>query len=85
MLHFFGNKNYKIKEIRLWQGLLLGSFIGFFSGLIGIGGGIILTPIIIFVSLGKHERSSSSFGTIYMVKLCSRIARAPYLEGLKLI
>ena len=59
MLHFFGNKNYKIKEIRLWQGLLLGSFIGFFSGLIGIGGGIILTPIIILFHWGDMKEAAA--------------------------
>ena len=41
MLNVFGKESSKIKGLKLWQGLLVGGAIGFFSGLIGIGGGVI--------------------------------------------
>jgi uncharacterized membrane protein YfcA len=41
-----------IRDIKLWQGIVVGGIIGFFSGLIGIGGGIILSPNYFIISLG---------------------------------
>jgi uncharacterized membrane protein YfcA len=35
------------KQLPLWAGLTAGSFIGLLSGMIGIGGGIILSPILL--------------------------------------
>lgn len=40
----------ELKEINLFFALLLGSIIGFISGIIGIGGGIILTPILLLLA-----------------------------------
>src|SRR5690606_37898738 len=37
MLNVFGKENEDIKKVKLWQGLVVGGIIGFFSGLIGIG------------------------------------------------
>jgi len=59
MLNVFGKENQKIKRVRLWQGLVIGSIIGFFSGLIGIGGGIILTPIILLFHWGKMKEAAA--------------------------
>ncbi len=59
MLDVFGKKSTKIREIKLWQGLLIGSVIGFFSGLIGIGGGIILTPVILILHWGKMKEAAA--------------------------
>lgn len=59
MLNVFGTENKKIKDVKVWQGLLIGSSIGFFSGLIGIGGGIILTPIILLMSWGRMKEAAA--------------------------
>jgi len=59
MLNVFGKENNNIKLIRLWQGLIVGGIIGFFSGLIGIGGGIILTPIILVLHWGKMKEAAA--------------------------
>lgn len=59
MLNVFGKENEKIKDIKLWQGLVIGGIIGFFSGLIGIGGGIILTPIILLLHWGKMKEAAA--------------------------
>ncbi len=59
MLNIFGKEKTKIKDIKLWQGLLVGGIIGFFSGLIGIGGGIILSPVILLLHWGKMKEAAA--------------------------
>ncbi len=59
MLNVFGKESTKIKELKLWHGLIIGGLIGFFSGLIGIGGGIILTPIILLFHWGKMKEAAA--------------------------
>lgn len=59
MLNVFGKESTKIKDIKIWQGILIGSAIGFFSGLIGIGGGIILSPVIILFHWGKMKEAAA--------------------------
>ncbi len=59
MLNVFGKESTKIKDIKLWQGIVVGGIIGFFSGLIGIGGGIILTPIILLLHWGKMKEAAA--------------------------
>jgi len=59
MLNIFGKESTVIKDIKLWQGLLVGGAIGFFSGLIGIGGGIILSPVILLLHWGKMKEAAA--------------------------
>lgn len=59
MLNVFGKENNHIKDVKLWQGFIVGGLIGFFSGLIGIGGGIILTPIILLLHWGKMKEAAA--------------------------
>lgn len=59
MLNVFGKASEAIKEIKIWQGLLVGGIIGFFSGLIGIGGGIILSPVILLFHWGKMKEAAA--------------------------
>ena len=75
MLNVFGKENNTIKDVKLWQGFIVGGIIGFFSGLIGIGGGIIINTNNFIITLGKNERSSSCFRFIYLGEFGSRINR----------
>jgi uncharacterized membrane protein YfcA len=59
MLNVFGSDSQKIKQVKIWQGLIVGGIIGFFSGLIGIGGGIILTPVILLLHWGKMKEAAA--------------------------
>ena len=59
MLNVFGKENGTIKKVQHWQGLIIGAIIGFFSGLIGIGGGIILTPIILLLHWGNMKEAAA--------------------------
>ena len=59
MLNVFGKEKSYTRDIKIWQGLLVGGAIGFFSGLIGIGGGIILTPLILLLHWGKMKEAAA--------------------------
>lgn len=59
MLNVFGKEKEDIKKVKLWHGLVVGGIIGFFSGLIGIGGGIILTPIILLLHWGNMKEAAA--------------------------
>ncbi|MFY0712677.1 sulfite exporter TauE/SafE family protein [Seonamhaeicola sp. NFXS20] len=59
MLNVFGKESNSIKQIKLWQGLVVGGIIGFFSGLIGIGGGIILSPVILLLHWGNMKEAAA--------------------------
>lgn len=59
LLGVFGKENTSIKSLQLWQGLLIGASIGLFSGIIGIGGGIILSPIILLFKWGKMKSTAA--------------------------
>jgi len=59
MLNIVGTKSDLKKNITLWQGLIVGGIIGFFSGLIGIGGGIILTPVILLLHWGRMKEAAA--------------------------
>ena len=49
-----GRETSETRDIPLWFGLTIGLVTGFLSGLIGIGGGILLTPILL---LGRFARA----------------------------
>jgi len=59
MLNVIGKERNQIKVIKIWQGLIIGGLIGFFSGLIGIGGGIILTPVILLLHWGGMKEAAA--------------------------
>lgn len=58
--YFFGNvKNIQLKEPSLALSLLIGGVIGFFSGLIGIGGGIILSPVLLLLKWSDMKQTAA--------------------------
>jgi uncharacterized membrane protein YfcA len=59
MLNIIGKESPFIKDVKIWKGLLVGGIIGFFSGLIGIGGGIILSPVILLLHWGKMKEAAA--------------------------
>lgn len=59
MLGFLGKEKEETRKIQLWQGLIAGGVIGFFSGMIGIGGGIILSPVILLMGCGKMKETAA--------------------------
>ena len=49
----------KTKEINLVSAILMGAIVGLFSGLIGIGGGIILSPLILLLRWGNMKEAAA--------------------------
>lgn len=59
MLWNHNQKEPSIKSVKTVQALVLGIAVGFFSGLIGIGGGIILTPLILLLHWGNMKEAAA--------------------------
>lgn len=58
---FFETKNVTAEEIKqfpLWLAIILGIFIGLLSGLTGVGGGIFLSPLLIFSHWAETKKAS---------------------------
>jgi uncharacterized membrane protein YfcA len=55
----FGKERIEIKPVNLPLALLIGAIIGFLSGLIGIGGGIILSPVILLLGWGSMKQTAA--------------------------
>lgn len=53
------NESLENRKINKPLAYLIGAFLGFFSGLIGIGGGIILSPIIILLKWGDMKQTAA--------------------------
>ena len=56
---FNRQKTTETKELPIVIGLLIGAALGFLSGMIGIGGGIILSPIILLFNWGNLKETSA--------------------------
>lgn len=55
------------KEPQILSALIIGAILGFFSGLIGIGGGIILSPIIILLGWGSVKQTAAVSAAFILV------------------
>lgn len=54
-----GKESDDIKEVRWIWALLIGAIIGLLSGMIGIGGGIILSPVILLLHWGNMKQTAA--------------------------
>jgi len=54
------NRNEKLKDPPLIPALALGAVLGFISGMIGIGGGIILTPLLILLRWANVKEAAAA-------------------------
>lgn len=59
MMGFLGGEKNRKRELNLPLALAVGFGIGLFSGLIGIGGGIILSPVIILLAWGNMKDAAA--------------------------
>ena len=59
---YFGKDQIKIRQIPKVFSIIIGAIIGFISGLVGIGGGIFLSPILFLLRAGypRHITSTAS-------------------------
>lgn len=59
LIYQFKDRNEAPKEIPTWAGLLSGGMIGLLSGMIGIGGGIILSPLMLLMRWGTLKQTAA--------------------------
>lgn len=88
-LLFFSNHK-QLEEARLqippfWAALLVGLGIGLLSGMVGIGGGIFLSPVIILVNWGTPKQSSAVAAAFIVLNsvsgLVGRVAGGNFIFG----
>ena len=63
----FKKKNIKINQIPKIISILIGSIIGFTSGIVGIGGGIFLSPILFLVKAGYPKQIAASASLFILI------------------
>lgn len=69
--------NIKVKELKksnLYLSLLIGAAIGFLSGLIGIGGGIILSPVLLLLKWTDMKQTAAISALFIFVNSLSGLA-----------
>lgn len=59
LMGLFGKQKGELKPVNIPLALLIGALIGFLSGLIGIGGGIILSPVILLLGWADIKKSAA--------------------------
>lgn len=71
--------------VPLWAALTSGAVIGFLSGMIGIGGGIFLSPLIILLGWGNSKEAAASAGAFIAINsisgLVGRFANGTFSLG----
>lgn len=73
ILNVSGTKTIINRPPTLWLGLVIGLFIGLFSGMIGIGGGIILSPVIMLLGWGSVKEAAAVSALFIVVNSLSGI------------
>jgi uncharacterized membrane protein YfcA len=59
LLGIFGKEKAHIRPVHLASALQIGALIGFLSGLIGIGGGIILSPVLLLLGWATMKQTAA--------------------------
>jgi uncharacterized membrane protein YfcA len=74
LMGFLGKEKTNLQPLNLYAALGFGAIIGFLSGLIGIGGGIILSPVIILLGWGTMKQTAAVSALFILVNSISGIS-----------
>ncbi len=69
----FEDKNIEIKKIHSFISLFIGSILGFLSGIVGIGGGIFLSPILFLLKVEKPKIIATTASLFILINSISGI------------
>lgn len=83
MLYQPKNQNDEINYANKYAAYIIGAFLGFLSGLIGIGGGIILSPIIILLNWGTMKQTAAVSAAFILVNSISGLI-GQFSQGIQL-
>ncbi|MBI2759044.1 MAG: sulfite exporter TauE/SafE family protein [Chloroflexi bacterium] len=77
--------NWSARKLSLWAALVSGAVIGLLSGMLGIGGGIFLSPLIILMQWGDSKQAAASAGGFIAINsisgLVGRFANGSFAFG----
>lgn len=71
LIGLFGKESEEIRKLSWPSGLAVGAVIGFLSGMIGIGGGIILSPVILLFHWAKMKETAAVSALFILVNSIS--------------
>ncbi len=74
LLGVFGKEKIKLTEINILFALLIGAVIGFLSGSIGIGGGIVLSPVLLLLGWANMKQIAAVSALFILVNSISGIS-----------
>lgn len=77
VLRFLFFQNFDVSETKksnIWLSILVGAVIGFLSGLIGIGGGIILSPVLLLLKWTDQKQTAAISALFIFVNSVSGLA-----------
>lgn len=83
LVGLFGNAPAKIKEVNIPLALLAGAILGLVSGVIGIGGGILLSPLILLLGWANAKETAAVSALFIFVNSASGVLRLA-MDGLEL-
>lgn len=70
----FASDDEIVTEPRIWMALTIGAGIGLLSGLVGVGGGIFLTPILLLMHWSKTKTAAGISALFILVNSASGLA-----------
>lgn len=82
LLGLFGKQKGDLKPIHIPLALFIGAAIGFLSGLIGIGGGIILSPVLLLLGWADIKKSAALSALFIFVNSISGLFGFVYKGGI---
>ncbi len=84
LVYQFKNNDESKRAIPLWAGLLSGGLIGLISGMIGIGGGIILSPLMLLMRWSDLKETAAVSALFIFVNSLSGLVGQYQKDGLHL-
>ena len=67
----FASDNNEVQPPKLWMALVIGAVIGLLSGLVGVGGGIFLTPILLLMHWSETKTAAGISALFILVNSAS--------------
>ena len=73
----------EIKEPKIWLALIIGAIMGLLSGLVGVGGGIFLTPVLLLMNWAETKKAAGISAMFILVNSIAGLA-GNYAQVVKL-
>ncbi len=70
----FASDQSEIREPKLWMCLAIGAVIGLLSGLVGVGGGIFLTPVLLLMHWSETKTAAGNSALFILVNSAAGLA-----------